>query len=301
MASVIETAPLVLNVGVVLTAAATMGFAARRVGLPSVIGYLFTGLLVSPFTPGFVAENNQLALLADIGVVLLLFEVGIELDLKRISREQKTLLWGVPTQVVLGVILGTPIFFWLGISFFGSLILALCIAMSSSVVIVNITRSPRRATNTMTEEALLGWSLVQDLVGVALAAVILTAFGKSETPLYIAIGGLIGFAVLAFFASKILPKVLRAVRWERDLFLIYSVSFGLVLAALGTVVFNIPMALAGFIAGLTINQSRDTDEVRKAILPFRDLFAVLFFVVVGTLIFLILNFSWGIKLLTYKF
>jgi CPA2 family monovalent cation:H+ antiporter-2 len=100
----------------------------------------------------------------------------------------------------------------------------------------------------------------------------------------LAIGGLIGFAAIAVIASKILPKVLRAVRWERDLFLIYSVSFGLVLAAVGTVVFDIPMALAGFIAGLTINQSRDTDEVRKAILPFRDLFAVLFFVVVGTLI-----------------
>jgi CPA2 family monovalent cation:H+ antiporter-2 len=261
-----------------------MGFMARKIGLPSVIGYLITGLLVSPFTPGFVAENNQLALLADIGVVLLLFEVGIELDLKRISREQKALLWGVPTQVVLGVLLGTPIFLWLGISFFGSLILALSIAMSSSVVIVNITRSPRRATNSMTEEALLGWSLVQDLVGVALAALILTIFGTSEKSLVLAIGGLIGFAAIAVIASKILPKVLRAVRWERDLFLIYSVSFGLVLAAVGTVVFDIPMALAGFIAGLTINQSRDTDEVRKAILPFRDLFAVLFFVVVGTLI-----------------
>jgi CPA2 family monovalent cation:H+ antiporter-2 len=284
MASVVETAPLVLNVGVVLTAAATMGFMARKIGLPSVIGYLITGLLVSPFTPGFVAENNQLALLADIGVVLLLFEVGIELDLKRISREQKALLWGVPTQMLLGVLIGTPIFLWLGISFFGSLILALCIAMSSSVVIVNITRSPRRATNSMTEEALLGWSLVQDLVGVALAALILTIFGTSEKSLVLAIGGLIGFAAIAVIASKILPKVLRAVRWERDLFLIYSVSFGLVLAAVGTVVFDIPMALAGFIAGLTINQSRDTDEVRKAILPFRDLFAVLFFVVVGTLI-----------------
>ena len=73
-------------------------------------------------------------------------------------------------------------------------------------------------------------------------------------------------------------------RWDPDLFLIYSVSFGLVLAALGTVVFDIPMALAGFVAGLAINQSRDTEDVRKAILPFRDLFAVLFFVVVGTLI-----------------
>jgi CPA2 family monovalent cation:H+ antiporter-2 len=284
MASIVETAPLVLNVGVVLTAAATMGFLARKIGLPSVIGYLATGLLVSPFTPGFVAENNQLALLADIGVVLLLFEVGIELDLKKISKEQKTLLWGVPTQMIFGVLIGTPIFYWLGISLFGSLMLALSIAMSSSVVIVNMTRSPRRATNSMTEETLLGWSLVQDLVGVSLAALILTIFGTSETPFIMAIGGLIGFAALSVVASKILPVILKSVRWEKDLFLIYSVSFGLVLAALGTVVFDIPMALAGFIAGLTINQSQDTDEVRKAILPFRDLFAVLFFVVIGTLI-----------------
>ena len=284
MASIVETAPLVLNVGVVLTAAATMGFLARKIGLPSVIGYLATGLLVSPFTPGFVAENNQLALLADIGVVLLLFEVGIELDLKKISKEQKTLLWGVPTQMIFGILIGTPIFYWLGISLFGSLMLALSIAMSSSVVIVNMTRSPRRATNSMTEETLLGWSLVQDLVGVALAALILTIFGTSETSFIMAIGGLFGFAALSVVASKILPVVLKSVRWEKDLFLIYSVSFGLVLAALGTVVFDIPMALAGFIAGLTINQSQDTDEVRKAILPFRDLFAVLFFVVIGTLI-----------------
>lgn len=284
MASVIETAPLVLNVGLVLTAAATMGFVARKLGMPSVIGYLVTGLLVSPFTPGFSAENNQLSLLADIGVVLLLFEVGIELDLKRISREQRSLLWGVPAQMGIGILIGTPIFLWLGISLLGALLLALSIAMSSSVVIVNITRSPRRATNSNTEEALLGWSLIQDLVGVALAAIILTLFGTDERPLALAIGGLIGFALIAIIASKILPRVLKAVRWEKDLFLIYSVSFGLVLAALGTVVFDIPMALAGFIAGLTINQSRDTDEVRKVILPFRDLFAVLFFVVVGTLI-----------------
>jgi CPA2 family monovalent cation:H+ antiporter-2 len=284
MASIVETAPLVLNVGVVLTAAATMGFAARKLGLPSVIGYLVTGLLVSPFTPGFVADNNQLALLADIGVVLLLFEVGIELDLRKITREQKGLLWGVPAQMGFGLLVGTPIFLWLGIPIFGALLMSLSIAMSSSVVIVNITRSPRRATDTPTEEALLGWSLMQDVVGVAMAAVILALFGAGESSLLTAIGGLLGFGIIAIGASRMLPRVLRAVRWEKDLFLIYSVSFGLVLAALGTVVFGIPMALAGFVAGLAINQSRDTEEVRKAILPFRDLFAVLFFVVIGTLI-----------------
>jgi CPA2 family monovalent cation:H+ antiporter-2 len=261
-----------------------MGFAARKLGLPSVIGYLVTGLLVSPFTPGFVADNNQLALLADIGVVLLLFEVGIELDLRKITREQKALLWGVPSQILIGILIGTPVFLWLDIPIFGALLLSLSIAMSSSVVIVNITRSPRRATDSLTEEALLGWSLVQDVVGVAAAAMILTLFGASDKSIPEAIAGLIGFVFIAIAASKVLPKVLQAVRWEKDFFLIYSVSFGLVLAALGTVVFGIPMALAGFVAGLAINQSRDTEEVRKAILPFRDLFAVLFFVVIGTLI-----------------
>ena len=284
MASIVDTAPLVLNVGIVLTAAATMGFAARKLGLPSVIGYLLTGLLVSPFTPGFVADNNQLALLADIGVVLLLFEVGIEIDLRRISREQKALLWGAPAQVAIGLIIGTLVFLWLGLPILGALLIALSIALSSSVVIVNITRSPRRTTNTATEEALLGWSVVQDVVGVAAAAIILTLFGANERPLALAIGGLIGFILLAYVASKLLPKLLQMVRWEKDLFLIYSVSVGLVLAALGTVLFGIPMALAAFVAGLAINQSRDTEEVRKAILPFRDLFAVLFFVVIGTLI-----------------
>jgi CPA2 family monovalent cation:H+ antiporter-2 len=284
MASIVDTAPLVLNVGVVLTVAATMGFAARKLGLPSVIGYLVTGLLVSPFTPGFVADNNQLALLADIGVVLLLFEVGIELDIKRISRQYRALLWGVPTQMGFGMVVGTPIFLWMGIPLYGALLLSLSIAMSSSVVIVNITRSPRRATDTQTEEALLGWSLVQDIVGVAAAAIVLTLFGSSNSSIFVAVGGLIAFGAIAIVASRILPIVLRAVRWDKDFFLIYSVSFGLVLASLGTVVFEIPMALAGFVAGLAINNSRDSEEVRKAILPFRDLFAVLFFVVIGTLI-----------------
>jgi CPA2 family monovalent cation:H+ antiporter-2 len=182
------------------------------------------------------------------------------------------------------MVIGTPIFLYLDIPLLGALLLSLSIAMSSSVVIVNITRSPRRKTDTITEEAMLGWSVMQDVVGVALAAIILATFGNSDRPLPIALGGLFGFAIIAYVASKILPFILRKVRWEKDLFLIYSVSIGLVLAAMGTVVFGIPMALAGFVAGLAINQSKDTEDVRKAILPFRDLFAVLFFVVIGSLI-----------------
>lgn len=284
MASIVETAPLVLDVGVVLFAAATSGLVARRVGLPAIVGYLLVGLLVSPFTPGFVADKNQLALLADIGVVLLLFEVGIEIDLKRIRRDHNSLLWAAPAQIFIGVVVGTPVFLLLELPILGALLLSLSIAMSSSVVIVNITRSRRRTTNTETEEALLGWSIMQDLAGVAVAAIILTFFGKSENSLVASLGGLIGFVLFAVLCAKVLPRLLKVVRWEKDLFLIYSVAIGLSIAALGTVLFDIPMALASFVAGLSITQSRDTDEVRKAVLPFKDLFQVLFFVVIGSLL-----------------
>ena len=285
MASVvIDTAPLVLVVGVVLLGAAIMGFAARKVGLPAVVGYLLTVLLVSPFKSAFLDSYDQLSLLADIGFVLLLFEVGIEIDLRRISREQKALVWGVPAQVAIGLLIGTPVFLLLDIPLLGALLLSLSIAMSSSVVIVNITRSRRRKTDTQTEEALLGWAVMQDITGVTLAAIILALFGSGDKSLLVALGGILGFVAVAYFAAKVMPVILKLVRWEKDLFLIFSVSIGLALAALGTVVFGIPMALAGFVAGLAINQSRDTDEVRKAILPFRDLFAVLFFVIIGSLI-----------------
>lgn len=284
MASVVETAPLVLDVGAVLLVAATSGFAARKVGLPAIVGYLLTGLLVSPFTPGFVADSNQIALLADIGVVLLLFEVGIEIDLRRIKKEHGALLWAAPAQVILGTLIGTVVFLALGIPLYGAALLALSLAMSSSVVIVNITRSRRRTTSVATEEALLGWSVLQDITGVALAAFVIALIGDTgESPVR-SVLGLIGFVITAYLASKIIPYILKLLRWESDLFLIYSVAIGLSIAALGTVLFNIPMALASFVAGLAINQSRDTDEVRKAVLPFRDLFQVLFFVVIGSLV-----------------
>ena len=251
-AQIVETAPLVLDVGVVLLLAATLGFLARKIGLPAIIGYLLTGLLVSPFTPGYVAGSEQLAVLADIGVVLLLFEVGIEIDLRRLRNEQRAIFWAAPLQIALGIAIGTPIFLLLGIPLAGALLGSLSIAMSSSVVIVNIVRSRRRTTNPQTETALLGWSVMQDITGVAIAAVILTVIGIGERPLSFALLGLVGFALLSYASAKALPKLLRLVKWEHDLFLIYSVSVGLVLAALGTVVFGITIALAAFVAGLSL-------------------------------------------------
>ena len=177
-----DTAPSILETGLVLLAAVGFGWLARRVGLPAVVGYLVLGLVVSPFTPGYVADRGQLQLLADVGVVLLLFEVGIEVDVLELRREQRALTWLAPLQVLLTTAIAGAAIFALGVDALPAAVLGLCVALSSSVVIVNMTRSHRRTTDRPTEHVLLGWSVVQDVTGVILAAVLLAAGGTAERP-----------------------------------------------------------------------------------------------------------------------
>src|SRR3954471_24126267 len=156
-----ETGPAILEIGVVLLAAAAAGWTARRVGLPAIVGYLAVGLVVSPFTPGYVADRHQLQLLADVGVVLLLFEVGIEVDVARIRREQGNIIWAAPVQVLATTGISAAVVMALGLPLAPAVVVGLAIALSSSVAIVNITRSRRRSTDPSTERAMLGWSVVQ--------------------------------------------------------------------------------------------------------------------------------------------
>jgi CPA2 family monovalent cation:H+ antiporter-2 len=147
----------VLEIGVVLLAAALAGALSRRLGLPAVLGYLLVGLLVGPFTPGYVADRHQIQVLADVGVVLLLFEVGIELDFRALRREPRGILLAVPLQVAIGTAAGALAFSWMGADLLGAVTLGLAVALSSSVVVVNITRSRRRTTDAVTDRALVVW------------------------------------------------------------------------------------------------------------------------------------------------
>jgi CPA2 family monovalent cation:H+ antiporter-2 len=278
------TAPIIAEHGALLLAAAAAGWLARRVGLPAVIAYLVVGVAVSPFTPGFVAHREQLHVLADIGVILLLFEVGIEIDVMRLRREQRGLFVAAPLQTVLTTAIGAGAALLAGLTMVGAVLIGLCIALSSSVVIVNITRSGRRTTDRATEHALLGWSVLQDLTGVLIAAGVIAALaGSSRSPL-LALAGIGAFGVVALVAARVLPRILRELRAEHDLFLIVSVASGLAIAGIGAVAFGVPMALAAFVAGLSISESHAADEARRRLLPFRDVFAVLFFVSIGSLI-----------------
>jgi CPA2 family monovalent cation:H+ antiporter-2 len=275
----------VLEIGVVLLAAALAGAVSRRVGLPAVLGYLVVGLLVGPFTPGYVADRHQIEVLADVGVVLLLFEVGIELDLRALRREPRGILLAVPLQIGLGTLVGALAFMWLGTGTLGAVTLGLAVALSSSVVVVNITRSRRRTTDAVTDRALVVWAILQDAVTLVAATILSVLIAPGGDPAVLAFGKafvFIGFAALTQLV--VLPWLLARVREQPDIFLVVAVSVALVNAGLGAVVFGVPVALAAFVAGLLLSIRPEAQEARREVLPFRDLFAVMFFVAIGTLV-----------------
>jgi CPA2 family monovalent cation:H+ antiporter-2 len=273
-----------MEIGLVLLLAVVAGWLVRRAGLPAVLGYLLVGFVVSPFTPGYVADRHQLQLLADVGVVLLLFEVGIEINPLRLAGEQRPILWMAPAQILVTSLATALAARGLGVGLAGATIIGLSVAMSSSIVVVNVTRSRRRTTNRATDEALLSWSVMQDLSGVALALLLLAVLGLASRPPVEAAALIVAYLLVSFACAWLLPRALRSLRGEHDLFLMLSVGAGLALAGIGAVFFGVPLALAAFVAGLAVGESPAAAEARRRILPFRDLFAVLFFVSLGSLL-----------------
>lgn len=281
----VEAAAPVLEIGVVLLAAALAGAASRRLGLPAVIGYLLVGLVVGPFTPGYVVDRRQLEVLADVGVVLLLFEVGIELDLRALAREPRGIFLAVPLQVGATAVVGALVFSALGTSGLGAATLGLAVALSSSVVVVNVTRSRRRTTDPSTERALVVWSILQDIVTLVAASVLTVLLAPTGDAPALALLKVATFAGLAAITQILaVPWVLGRVREQPDTFLIVAVAVALATAGVGATIFGVPVALAAFVAGLFFSVRPEAREARREVLPFRDLFAVLFFVAIGTLV-----------------
>lgn len=259
-----------------------LAWVARRLRLPSLVGFLAAGVLVSPLTPGLQVSHGQLELLADLGVLLLLFESGIEIDLRRLRRSG--LLLVAPAQVVLTTALVAAAALPLGLSPPGAVLLGASVSLSSTVVVAHIVNSRRRTTNPATERALEDWAATEDLTGVALTAVALVVVGFEGQPGPLAIGRLAVYALVAVAAAWVLPRVLRAFRSDADLLVLLSIGGSLTLTGLGTALFRLPLPLAAFLGGAVTGESPEMGTVREQVRPFRDLFAALFFVALPTLV-----------------
>jgi CPA2 family monovalent cation:H+ antiporter-2 len=276
-----------LDLLIVLVTAIVGGMLARLLRLPIILGYLVGGVAVGPFGLGLVHETATVDSLANIGVVLLLFAIGLEFSLKELLRLGKIAVFGGIAQIVLtsavGFILGRIV----GLSLTGSVFFGFIIALSSTMVVLKLLMD-RGEVDTTHGRIMLGILLVQDLSVVPMM-VIMPALGGEISGLWVSLGIALAKAV-GFIAVMIalgywgMPWFMKRVAGQRtrELFLLTVIVLCLA-AAFGTYYFGLSAAFGAFTAGLLISQSGFARQAFADILPLRDTFAALFFVSLGML------------------
>jgi CPA2 family monovalent cation:H+ antiporter-2 len=277
----------ILDLGVALALALVFGAIATRLGQPPIVGYLAAGVVIGPFTPGFVGDQEQIGQLAELGVVLLLFALGVEFSLHELRRVWRVAVPGAIAQIVITAAAGTAAAILLGLSPVGAVIIGSAIAISSTLVVLKILVE-RGEMDSLHGRAAIGWMVVQDLVTILLIALLEPlAGGGSAAPVLFALLRTAAFLALAYVVgARVLPWLFRTVSrlGSPELFLLSVFATALLAAFLSSAVFGLSLALGAFVAGLIVSESDLSHQAAGEIIPFRDLFAVLFFVSVGMLL-----------------
>ena len=281
---------LLVDVTVALALALAGGWIATRVGVSSILGYVAAGVVISPFTPGFVGELDRLRLLADIGVVLLLFGIGVQFSLSDLARAGPRLIASTIAQTlaVFGIVAALAAA--AGADRGQALYVGAAAAISSSVVLVRML-DERNATETETGRITVSWSIVQDLTAIILILIIGTATaGTGDRSLglevlFAALKATTFVGGVLLIGSRAVPFVLERVIDDRsrELFVLAIAALALG-TALASEYAGLSLALGAFVAGLVISESTMSQRVIHDLLPTRDVFAVLFFVAAGMLI-----------------
>jgi CPA2 family monovalent cation:H+ antiporter-2 len=279
------------EVGLVLVAALVGGLVARALRLPVLIGYLIAGVVVGPHTPGFTADEQAVRTVADLGVALLMFAVGVHFSLEELNHVRKTALAGGGTQIVGTIIIGLLLGLAFGWGVYGGLFLGCALALSSTAVMLKILEE-KGELGTSHGTVMLGILVVQDL-SLVLMIVLLPALAAFQqqgvaalTTVGIALLKAIAFlAVTVLLATKGAPALMDRVArtGSRELFLLTVVCLCL-LAGYTAESMGLGLALGAFLAGIVVSESGFAHEVFGQIRPLRDVFASIFFVSVGMLL-----------------
>ncbi|MGZ8475725.1 MAG: cation:proton antiporter [Candidatus Limnocylindria bacterium] len=276
-----------LTLLVALAAALVLGSLAHRLGLPPMLGYIVAGVAVGPATPGFVAGREEVLALADIGVALLMFSIGLQFSLGELRSVGLRILGGTPVQVAITMGVGTATGLLLGWELLEALFIGGAVAVCSTVVLVKIAGESDLHTTTHGRTA-LGVSIVQDILAVVLVTG-LSALGSPEESagaVLVSVGLALGFvAVVVAGGSRVLPRLLGVVAGlrSRELFVIAVALIAIGTAFAGEAV-GVSIALGAFVAGLALADSDLTASVLGEIVPLRGLFSTFFFVSIGLLL-----------------
>lgn len=277
------------------------GFIAERLKVPALVGYLLAGILIGPATPGFVADLNIASQLSEIGVMLLMFGVGLHFSLKDLLAVKRIAVPGAVVQMTFATLLGMGVAWWWGWSWGAGLVFGLSLSCASTVVLLKALEA-RGVLDTMNGRIAVGWLVVEDLATVlvlvllpplagVLGGSVMTQALQGGTPLWMTIGKTL-LQVGAFIALMLIVgrRALPWLLWQvaktgsRELFTLSVVATAISIAYGASSLFNVSFALGAFFAGMVMRESEFSHRAAEESLPLRDAFSVLFFVSVGMLL-----------------
>ena len=296
----IHSLPLISTIAASLGLALVLGFVAARLSMPPLVGYLLAGVALGPATPGFVADVELAGQLAKIGVMLLMFGVGLHFSLDDLLAVKRIAVPGAVVQIAAATALGALTALWWGWSSGGALVFGLALSVASTVVLLRALES-RGQIDSVNGRIAVGWLVVEDLVMV-LVLVLLpsvaamtspggsTGAGEEGKPLWlllaITLGKVAAFVVLMLVAGKrLLPRLLWIIAktGSRELFTLCVIAAAVGVAYGSAHLFGVSFALGAFFAGMMMRESELSHRAAEESLPLRDAFSVLFFVSVGML------------------
>jgi CPA2 family monovalent cation:H+ antiporter-2 len=288
----VQNLDLILTLTGGFAAAVLFGYLTHRAGLSPIVGYLLAGIMVGPHTPGFVANTELAQQLADIGVVLLMFGVGLQFQLREFWAVKRIALPGALIQSLVTAAFGAVVMHALGWEWRAGIVFGLAVSVASTVVLTRIL-SENNQIHTRTGHIALGWLVMEDLFtvfilvlmpvllgpAVAGAADVIAAFGFTVIKILVLVA--FTFIVGGWLIPRILTRIANTN--SRELFTLAVLAITLSIAVGSAFMFEVSMALGAFLAGIVVGQSEFSLRAATEALPLRDAFAVLFFVSVGML------------------
>ncbi|HET8744646.1 MAG TPA: YbaL family putative K(+) efflux transporter [Ramlibacter sp.] len=288
--------PLITTIAAGLGLALVLGFVAARLRLPALVGYLLAGVMIGPFTPGFVADTRLASELAEIGVMLLMFGVGLHFSLGDLLAVKRIAVPGAIVQIAAATVMGGAVAFAWDWSLAAALVFGLTLSTASTVVLLRALESLGQL-ETFNGRIAVGWLVVEDLAMVVvlvllppLATALAGAGAHDPAQLARTIGSTllqVGLfvALMLIVGRRVFPWLLWQVQklGSRELFTLCVVAAAVSIAYGATLLFGVSFALGAFFAGMVLRESQFSHRAAEETLPLRDAFAVLFFVSVGML------------------
>ncbi|MCC7171057.1 MAG: cation:proton antiporter [Planctomycetes bacterium] len=286
---IVHDFPLLTTIAAAFAAAWVLGILTHKLGLSPIVGYLLAGILIGPHTPGFVGDVRGATQLAELGVILLMFGVGLHFRFKDLMAVRAIAIPGAIGQSAVATIAGLLVFTAFGLSASAGLVLGVALAVASTVVLMRVLEDARLLDGPAGHVA-VGWLIVEDVITVIVLVLIPALGGAGDGD---ALGSLLWalvklaalVALVAVAGSRLVPKalVLAARLRSRELFTLTVLVVSIAVATGAAVVFGASVALGAFLAGMVVAQSPVSKQAAADVLPLRDAFAVLFFVSVGML------------------